>query len=432
MTISALAKELNDQIKNVNPVIYDLLSSQGKRLFFPKGILTQSREAQELAHQFNATIGIATKHKQAMHLATVRQFISDQFSIEEVFPYAPSSGVMKLRHEWQNRQRQLNTSITQSSLPVVTNALTHGLSLIGDLFIEKDDLIILPDKFWGNYRLMWEINKQATFKFYETFTNDLSGFNTSALAKSLLTNNLKKAILVLNFPNNPTGYTVKKSEASIIKEIIYTCALKGTKLLVICDDAYAGLNYESHCESESFFGDLANCHENILAVKVDGCTKEHFMWGFRIGFITFGSKNSEPLYKALEKKVSGAIRGNISNTNHYGQTLLLKALQRPSLQEEIQNQKKMLKTRYDRVKSEVTHSKYSHLWDYYPFNSGYFMCLRLKTIAAEKLRVYLLKNYGIGTINAGEKDLRIAFSCLDEENIQPLFQSIAKAISEIS
>ncbi len=40
------------------------------------------------------------------------------------------------------------------SRPIVTNALTHGLSLVGDLFVNQGDTILLPEHNWGNYKLV--------------------------------------------------------------------------------------------------------------------------------------------------------------------------------------------------------------------------------------------------------------------------------------
>src|SRR5574342_290188 len=52
-------------------------------------------------------------------------------------------------------------------------------------------------------------------------------------------------------------------------------------------------------------GKLANLHPRILAIKLDGATKEEFVWGFRTGFITFADGNSfenARVMTALEKK----------------------------------------------------------------------------------------------------------------------------------
>jgi len=44
-------------------------------------------------------------------------------------------------------------------LPVVTNALTHGLSIVSDLFLNPGDYVLMPDMFWGNYRLTYNTRR---------------------------------------------------------------------------------------------------------------------------------------------------------------------------------------------------------------------------------------------------------------------------------
>ncbi len=58
--LSPLAAELNQRLEAAAPEVLAMLSGLGRRLYFPKGILSQSAEANAKAHRFNATIGIAT------------------------------------------------------------------------------------------------------------------------------------------------------------------------------------------------------------------------------------------------------------------------------------------------------------------------------------------------------------------------------------
>jgi hypothetical protein len=92
---------------------------------------------------------------------------------------------------------------------------------------------------------------------------------------------------------------------------------------------------------------------------------------------------------------------------------------------------KKLKVRAEKVKDIVFDKKYRDLWDVYPFNSGYFMCLRLKGVESNRVREYALKEYGIGTISIGNQDLRIAFSSVKLGKLEKLFDGLAKAIREI-
>jgi len=59
------------------------------------------------------------------------------------------------------------------------------------------------------------------------------------------------------------------------------------------------------------------------------------------------------------------------------------------------------------------------------------MCLKIKGATAEAVRQRLLNEYQIGTIALGETDLRVAFSCLEIEQIDEVYASIYKAVKEV-
>mgnify|MGYP001481003345 FL=1 len=431
--MNELAKELNGILEKSSPAILSMLSDYGKKIYFPKGIISQTAEAKEKATRFNATIGIAKDKNGPLFLDSIQNFFKEDLPPGDLYPYAPSPGRQDLRQLWAKRQRLLNPLLKEASLslPIVTSGLTHGLSLIGDLFLNAGDTILTPDKIWGNYRLMWGVKNEATFSTFSLY-NDNLGFNLKGLENSLKEREGQKTLLVLNFPNNSTGYSPSKGEALEIRDILKNACEKGSTLTVLCDDAYFGMNYEEDCFTEGLFGLLQDLHQNLLAVKIDGPTKELFVWGFRVGFLTFGIKGgTKEAYEALSKKVGGAIRGGISNVTHVGQTLLLKALQDEKLETQIQNKVKILKERYTEVKKYVSLDKYADLWEAYPYNSGYFMCLRVKEVQAEDLRIHLLEQYNIGTIALGKHDLRIAFSSLSKSDIKEFFECVAKAIEDL-
>ena len=58
------------------------------------------------------------------------------------------------------------------------------------------------------------------------------------------------------------------------------------------------------------------------------------------------------------------------------------------------------------------------------------MCLKLKTVDAEALRVHLLNRYGVGLIALGKTDLRAAF-LHHEAQIQELFDTVLQGIKDI-
>ncbi|ATH92549.1 aminotransferase class I/II-fold pyridoxal phosphate-dependent enzyme [Bacillus glycinifermentans] len=429
--MNKFAEELNKSIQEQNPLVFDLLSDLGKELFYPKGILTQAAEAKKKAFRINATIGIATEHDEPMHLKSVSEQLNG-LNPEDVFPYAPPGGKVSLRQEWKKKLIEDNDSLQEQDihLPIVTNAITHGLSIVADLFCDRNDRIILPDKLWGNYKLTFETRRKAKFSHFPFFDEN-NQFNIDGFAECIEQASEEKLIVLLNFPNNPTGYTPTEAEVDNIVKVLKAQADSRKKFLVITDDAYFGLFYEDSIQ-ESIFSKLINIHPNILAIKLDGATKEEFVWGLRVGFLTFPNLGKD-VNEALEKKVWGSIRSTISSGSHPSQTLVLNALRNEFFQKEKQEKFNILLNRAKKVKEVLDNNKkYNEYWSYYPFNSGYFMCLKLNNINAEKLRNYLLDEYGIGTISINDTDLRIAFSCIEEADIEVLFETIYKAAAELS
>jgi hypothetical protein len=59
------------------------------------------------------------------------------------------------------------------------------------------------------------------------------------------------------------------------------------------------------------------------------------------------------------------------------------------------------------------------------------MCLRLKNVSAEAVRVQLLDTYAVGAIAASDTDLRIAFSCVEKEQIAELFEDVYAAVKDL-
>lgn len=424
------AEELNQILEKNNPALLKMLSNRGKRIFFPKkGIISQAGQAK--GKKINATIGMALENDGTPLVLNSLQKLLNIQNAPEMFTYASSFGNPALRKLWKEKLITKNPVLKNKTIstPVITNALTHGLSMCGYLFLNENDTIIAPDLFWGNYRLIFSVNYQAEIETYKTFEGQ--NFNSAGFSDLIMNHPSEKLTILLNFPNNPSGYTLTEAEAKDIKACLLKAAESGKKLIVITDDAYFGLVYEEGIIKESLFGDLADMHSNILAVKIDGPTKEDYVWGFRVGFITFGIKhgNSE-VYDALESKTGGAIRSNISNAPNISQSLLLEAYKNPNYENEKKEKYNTLKERYLKVKELFKNNqKYQEYFEAIPFNSGYFMCITLKKGNAENIRQILLEKYSAGVIAMGH-NLRIAFSATPLSELETLFDSIYNACKE--
>lgn len=427
MNYNPLAESLNAELSANNCRVFNMLSQQGKAIFFPsKGILGQGAEAK--GAEINATIGTALEDDGSpLTLPCVQSALNLPKSS---FLYSPSFGDPNLRAAWKEQIIRKNPSIQgkKFSSPVVTAALTHAISCAAYLFLDEGDEVILPDLYWDNYELVFENGKNAKLRTFNTFKN--GGFDTEALRNALQGNG--KKVLLLNFPNNPTGYTATEQEAEEIASILKETAEKGTPVVTLLDDAYFGLVYEDGVYTESLFAKLADASENLLAVKLDGPTKEDYVWGFRVGFMSFAWKNaSDAQLKAMEAKAAGVVRGNISNAPSISQKILLAAYQSENYLAEKQEKYNTLKKRYDCILEVFkNHPEYKETFEPMPFNSGYFMCIRPIGVEAETLRRKLIEDYSTGVIVLSGL-VRLAFSSVPTEKIPLLFENIYQAILKL-
>jgi aspartate/methionine/tyrosine aminotransferase len=433
--MNPIAQKLNEIINKSNPHIFEMLSNMGKELFFPKGILSQSAEAKQKADKINATIGIAKEGNSVLSLPSITKYIKD-IEPDNYLPYAPSFGILNLREQWKASLYKKNPSLENKlvSLPVVTSGITHGVSILSDMWINPDDVIVLPDMMWGNYNMTFCVRNKAQIVNYKAYDENLTRFNLESFEQVIREQASKnnKIVTVLNFPHNPTGYSLSVSEADKVAQILIDIAQNGTNVVAACDDAYFGLFFEEQTSKESIFTKLAGADKRLVAIKLDGATKEDYVWGFRTGFITYGvAGNDADTLLALEKKSAGCIRGNISNASHLSQTILLKSMADENYEVYKKEKFDLLKDRALKMKEVLKDSKFQDAFDVYPFNSGYFMCIRLKDVNAEDLRLHLLDNYGTGLISIGENNIRVAFSCLEENDVETLFDIILSGINDL-
>jgi len=420
------ADSLNEILRKESPVLYQMLSAKGKNAFFPKtGIMKQGIEAS--GKKINATLGMAFEDDGSpMRLKSIADFIN--LDPAQVFPYVSSYGLKELRAAWQDSIREKSPSIKGTmSLPLTTNGLTHGLGVTGYMFVDPGEAVIVPTPFWGNYNLVFSAAYGAAIKSYNAFSD--GAFNTQGL-QSRLSEQKGKQILLFNFPHNPTGYTLTNQETDDVVETLLNSAENDNQIVVILDDAYFGLVYEEGIFQESLFAKLYDLHENILAIKIDGATKEDYAWGLRVGFITYGSKILTPgSCQALEDKTAGTIRGSVSNISHLSQRLILNAIQSENYAQEKQKKYDFLKCRFEKVREtlEANRERFEKVFTPLPFNSGYFMCVKLAPgLEAEKVRRRMLEDFDTGVISI-QNIIRIAFSAVPEKEIPALFENIYQA-----
>ena len=408
-------------------------SKLGENIILPQDVLIQSRETAAVTGAINATIGIATINKKAMSLPSINKVLTE-LNNSEYLPYSPTPGLPKMRELWKEKILADNPSINKDflSLPMVTTGITQGIDIAANLFSQKGDALLLPNLFWQNYAQIYTIKLGNTIYKYNQFDEN-NNFSIENFKTALYSIKEDKISLILNFPNNPTGYTPSDVELDSLVEVISIFAKENTnkQIIIVSDDAYFGLFFEENHKTPTLSATykLAE-NENCLIVKLDGITKEFYSWGLRVGFITYYTKNDE-LRKTLVEKTQGYLRSTTSSPSNLSQQIAVRLLDSKQSLGEKEINDKIIEERYNELKQAISKENLNSLVTVLPFNSGYFFTIKLPSnINAHDFRLKFLNEYKYGVYSMNDDHIRIAFSCLDKELIPELISKFKECIEQ--
>ena len=408
-------------------------SKLGENIILPQDVLIQSKETAAIPGAINATIGIATSNKKAMALPSINKVITE-INNSEYLPYSPTPGLPKMRELWKEKILADNPSINKDflSLPMVTTGITQGIDIAANLFSESGDALLLPNLFWQNYAQIYTIKLGNKIYKYNQFDEN-NEFSISNFKETLYSIKEDKISLILNFPNNPTGYTPSDAELNSLVDVISTYAKenKNKQLIIVSDDAYFGLFFEKNHKTPTLSATYKlSENENCLIVKLDGITKEFYSWGLRVGFITYYTKNDE-LRKILLEKTQGYLRSTTSSPSNLSQQIAVRLLDNKQSLEEKEINDKIIEERYNELKQAISTEQLDQLVRVLPFNSGYFFTIKLPSnINAHEFRLKFLNEYKYGVYSMDDEHIRIAFSCLDKELIPELINKFKQCIKQ--
>lgn len=411
--------------------LHAALSALGRRVAFPPDIPFQAAQAR--GKEFNATIGqITTGAGQILALPTLDACLNlEDAARNRAQLYSPVQGNETLRARWRDWQRRHAPQAT-SSLPIVTVGLTHGLSLVADLFGGPGRAVAVPSPFWGNYRQTFATRTGATMVSAPAYRD--GAYHTEAIAEALDDVPAgEPAVAILNLPSNPGGYSVTVEERRRLRDSLLGVA-ESRPLVLVCDDAYAGLVYEEGVPPESMFWELNGAHPNLVPIKIDGATKELDLFGGRVGFITFPFDPESEIAEALESKVKCLTRATVGSPVSLAQILVLEALGNDGIESEIAAVRAVLADRY-RTLREALKGIDRDLLVPLPFNSGCFSLLEIPEalgVDAEAVRQHLLAEHDTGLIAIKPNFLRIAFCSVDAEALPEVVRRLEVGVGELA
>jgi aspartate/methionine/tyrosine aminotransferase len=448
--------------------LYNAYSELGRRLFLPQGIFYWSGRAKKEA-EIIGTIGSAFGFEKDFidggssewlpcYLDELSEFFS--VNVKQIVPYTSIGGLNEIREIWKDwivrkanydkeREKDLLLRLERYiTKPIVTAGVTNGIYHSCALLLNSGEFIIAPNKRWGNYDNIIEKNIGARIKSFEFFSGQ--NFNLNSLDDAIkdVAKSQEKIVIILNFPNNPTGYVPTKKESNEIVSLLQERQRSLNKpIFVIVDDAYEPYVYTNDSSTRSIFYDLHQLEEDVIPIKLDGVTKELLMYGARIGFLTFGLKPSwtksdeelEDLKSEINNKSEGLNRATISSCNHFYQAITQKMFKEKGIEKFLSSRERvfnLLKKRYEKINSELLKIDDKDI-SIDPNSGGFFLFLNLnpKKIKATEFGDHLLQKYKVGVIpiekpDEGINGIRIAYCSIDLSKIPEVVQRINLALND--
>ncbi len=198
--------------------------------------------------------------------------------------YTANAGIMELRSEITNyMHRRFNVCYQPEKEVIVTVGGSEAIDIAFRSVIELGDEVIIPTPSFVCYAPLAKM-AGAVPVILETKFEDKFKINPEALKAAITP---KTKMLVLPYPNNPTGAIMTKEELEDIATL-----LKDTNIIVLSDEIYAEMTYTgTHCSIAS----LEGMKERTIIAS--GFSKAFAMTGWRLGYICAPAPLTEQMLK---------------------------------------------------------------------------------------------------------------------------------------
>lgn len=186
--------------------------------------------------------------------------------------YTANRGLMELREEiCRYNKRKYGVSYDPAEQVLVTVGGSEAIDAMIRSVICPGDEVLIPEPSFVCYKPLTIMAGGVPVTIETKAENDFR--LTADELREKITDKTK--LLILPFPNNPTGAVMSKSDLEAIAEV-----LKDTDILVLSDEIYGELRYDG--ETHVPFSKIDGMYERT--VVVNGFSKAFAMTGWRLGY----------------------------------------------------------------------------------------------------------------------------------------------------
>ena len=198
--------------------------------------------------------------------------------------YTSNAGTVGLRKQisaYLKRRYQLDYNYKDQI--IVTVGASEAIDLVLRAVINPGDEVIVPDPSYVSYMPNVQLVHGVTVPL-PTYAQDEFRITPENLKKAITD---KTKVLILPYPNNPTGAIMEKKDLEAIAEV-----LKDTNIIVLADEIYSELTYGGqHCSMVQ----IPEMKERT--VLINGFSKAFAMTGWRVGYLAADPELIKTIYK---------------------------------------------------------------------------------------------------------------------------------------
>lgn len=185
--------------------------------------------------------------------------------------YSPNAGFMELREEiCKYLKRRFDLEYNPKNQVLVTVGGSEGIDIALRSLVGPGDEVIIPEPSFVAYKPM-TIFTGATPVMVKLRVEDQFRLTPDLLEKAITP---KTKVLIMPFPNNPTGAVMDREDIQKIVEV-----LKDKNIMVISDEIYAELSYGDKHVSIASFPEMKD-----RTLVINGFSKAYAMTGWRLGY----------------------------------------------------------------------------------------------------------------------------------------------------
>lgn len=186
--------------------------------------------------------------------------------------YTSNAGITELRQECAAyAKRKYNLSYDYKNEIIITVGGSEAIDLMLRAVIEPGDEVIIPEPSFVCYKPCTLLAGGVPVTVETKEENEFR--LTPEELRSKITDKTK--VLILPYPNNPTGGIMTKKDLEAIAEV-----LRGTDIMVLSDEIYSELVYSE--EPYTSIASIDGMRERT--VVINGFSKTFAMTGWRLGY----------------------------------------------------------------------------------------------------------------------------------------------------